>query len=161
MTTARRFVCKSFLFKGLKTLWALNVLSSQTRVTLMKSSKQHLVYIKILLRSFKKFGRMKLLVIITRVTLIMSSKDFNNVTLLFDDHEFHAHKVILAVNIAAAFPIGEASPHSTGSSRGVTSLGSGHWRQVWSQNLWPYDFCHDICFEFFWPYNFRNDRPFE
>ena len=73
---------------------------------------------------------MKLLVIITRATLIMSFKDFNNVTLLFDDHEFHAHKVILAVNIAAAFPIGEASPHSTGSSRGVTSLGSGHWRQV-------------------------------
>ena len=101
--------------------------SSQTRVTLMKSSKQHLVYIK---RSFKKFGRMKLLVIITRVTLIMSFKDFNNATLLFDGHEFHAHKVILAVNIAAAFPIGEASPHSTGSSRGVTSLGSGHWRQV-------------------------------
>ena len=59
-----------------------------------------------------------------------ASKDFNNVTLLFDDHKFHAHKVILAVNIAAAFPIGEASPHSTGSSRGVTSLGSGHWRQV-------------------------------
>ena len=85
---------------------------------------------KIPLRSFKRFGRMKLLVIITRVTLIMSFKDFNNVTLLFDDHEFHAHKVILAVNIAAAFPIGEASPHSTGSSRGVTSLGSGHWRQV-------------------------------
>ena len=104
--------------------------SSQTRVTLMQSSKQHLVYIKVLLRSFKKFGRMKLLVIITRVTLIMSFKDFNNVTLLFDDHEFHAHKVILAVNIAAALPIGEASPHSTGSSRGVTSLGSGHWRQV-------------------------------
>ena len=85
---------------------------------------------KIPLRRFKKFGRMKLLVIITRVTLIMSSKDFNNVTLLFDDHEFHAHKVILAVNIAAAFPIGEASPHSTGSSRGVTSLESGHWRQL-------------------------------
>ena len=78
----------------------------------------------------KKFGRMKLLVIITRVTLIMSFKDFNNVRLKFDDHEFHAHKVILAVNIAAAFPIGEVSPHSTGSSRGVTSLGSGHWRQV-------------------------------
>ena len=85
---------------------------------------------KILLRSFKEFGRMKLLVVITRATLIMSFKDFNNITLLFDDHEFHAHKVILAVNIAAAFPIGEVSPHSTGSSRGVTSLGSGHWRQV-------------------------------
>ena len=53
-----------------------------------------------------------------------------SVTLAFDDHKFHAHKVILAVNIAAAFPIGEASPHSTGSSRGVTSLGSGHWRRV-------------------------------
>ena len=93
------------------------------------------IYKKKLLGSFKKFGRMKLLVIITRVTFIMSSKDFNNVTLLFDDHEFHAHKVILAVNIAAAFPIGEVSPHSTGSSRGVTSLGSGHWRQVRSQNV--------------------------
>ena len=36
---------------------------------------------KIPLRSFKKFGRMKLLVIITRVILITSFKDFNNVTL--------------------------------------------------------------------------------
>ena len=70
------------------------------------------------------------MVIQARVTLIMCFKDFINVTLLFDDHKFHAYKVILAVNIAAAFPMGEVSPHSTGSSRGVTSLGSGHWTQV-------------------------------
>ena len=47
------------------------------------------------------------------------------------------------------FPMGEASPHSTGSSRGVASLGSGHWRQLGRQNVWPYQFSHDIPFEFF------------
>ena len=47
------------------------------------------------------------------------------------------------------FPRGEASPHSTGSSRGVTSLGSGHWRQIGWQKVWPYQFSHDISFEFF------------
>ena len=44
------------------------------------------------------------MVITARVTLIMCFKDFINVTLLLDDHKFHAYKVILAVNIAAAFP---------------------------------------------------------
>ena len=56
------------------------------------------------LRVLEIFGRMKLLVRATRVTLIMYFKDFINVTLLFDDHKFQAYKVILAVSIAAAFP---------------------------------------------------------
>ena len=48
--------------------------------------------------------RRKLIVIQAKVTLIMCFKDFINVTLLFDDHKFHAYKVILAVNIVAAIP---------------------------------------------------------
>ena len=44
------------------------------------------------------------MVIQARVILIMCFKDLITVTLLFDDHKFHAYKVILAVNIVAAFP---------------------------------------------------------
>ena len=79
----------------------------------------------------------------------MSCRDFINVTLAIDDHKFHAHQIILAVSIDAAFPQGEASPHSTGSSRGVTSLGSGHWRQIEMQKFSAYQFSHDDSFEFF------------
>ena len=89
-----------------------------------------MVFIKKTFRKFQKVWEDETFSHHYKSNLDNASEDFNNVTLLFDDHEFHAHKVILAVNIAAAFPIGEVSPHSTGSSRGVTSLGSGHWRQV-------------------------------
>ena len=62
---------------------------------------------------------------------------------------FMLTKSSLQWTLQQPFPVGEASPHSTGSSRGVTSLGSGHWRQIGRQNVWPYQFSHDISFEFF------------
>ena len=62
---------------------------------------------------------------------------------------FMLTKLFLQCILQQPFLKGEASPHSTGSSRGVTSLGSGHWRQLERQNVWPYQFSHDISFEFF------------
>ena len=41
------------------------------------------------------------------------------------------------------------SPHSTGSSEGVTFLSSGHWRHLRRENGWSYVFSHDISFEYF------------
>ena len=66
------------------------------------------------------------LIVIKMSNIEMSLKDLINVTLAFDDHKFDAHKVILAVGIAAAFP------HRRGVSAFHRFIERGYLPRQWS-----------------------------